>query len=259
MYFPRCPCSTPALGHTPVVRSLVSTALVVSLDLLAPGCYDSHRRLERSDGGAPIDARRVDASDGGRLRDVAIVTPGCTIPFEATVHGQITFTTDDQTELFVHGVLLDDTPRVWSEMVVRSMPVLVHPSHPNVIAIHGINTAEIDGRDRGVSADLSYVIDGVTHHVVTDLSWRLSRSELAGWTEADFDDGAFVTPVDEGPHGIVPWGTVLVGETTARWLWSYDSNLPASAKPTEEHVFLRRVFFVGPDGAPSDVPLPCDR
>jgi hypothetical protein len=64
-----------------------------------------------------------------------------------------------------------------------------------------------------------------------------------GWTSRDFDDSQWPLATDLGASGIRPWGDVI-GHTTARWIWTWSPDLPASAKVEEESVSLRRTFDV---------------
>jgi hypothetical protein len=177
----------------------------------------------------------------------------CPIGLDDTVAATITMTADDNYRLFVNGMLVDETPRVWHEVQrYASVPIFRHPSRRNVVAIEGINLFRIDGRDRGVIAQLA-LPSGRT--LVTDGTWRTSTSLAGAWTAVDFDASAWSAPFDEGVDGIDPWGNLL--GSSAHWLWSYDSNIPATAKPEEEHVAFRRAFFLDLDGAIQDEPGPC--
>ncbi len=197
--------------------------------------------------------RDDDASAGS----TADVPPGpCPIAFDDTVRGTLQVTADDQYRLYLTGRLIDDLPRLWSSPQQYSVQLFRHPSRRNAIAIEATNTLNQDGRDRGVLVDLRLTVDGQVRTLVTDTSWRLTTQLVAGWFDVDFTAPGWSTPVDEGAHPIGPWGPVF-GTSTARWLWSFDSNRPAASKPIRETVWVRRAFYFGADGAIRDTPGPC--
>nr|MBA3776531.1 DUF4038 domain-containing protein [Betaproteobacteria bacterium] len=54
--------------------------------------------------------------------------------------------------------------------------------------------------------------DGEALRIVSDASWRASKTESAGWDKIDFDDAAWTPAIAMGAYGIVPWGD-LTGTT----------------------------------------------
>jgi len=66
---------------------------------------------------------------------------------------------------------------------------------------------------------------------------------------------AWSSAIAQGTDGIAPWGNLL--GSSASWLWSYDSNRSALAKPLEEHIAFRRDFFIDVGGALRDTAGPC--
>ena len=84
----------------------------------------------------------------------------------------------------------------------------------------------------------------------------MSRDAPVDFSASSFDDSHWAFAVDEGPHGMAPYG-VLLGTSTARWIWSYDSNLPINEKPSIEPAYFRKTFFVWADGTPHPTPGPC--
>jgi hypothetical protein len=215
-------------------------------------------------GDGPIDASIPDSSkftdariaDNARPMDVLLPDGACAIGLDATFTATIRITTDDNFRLFVNGTLIDDTPRVWTEVQTYSVQLFQHPSKRNTIAIEGTNVENTSGPDRGIIADTRFAFGSIEDMVVTNTSWRLSTSLESGWTEVGFDASGWRFALSEGPHGMAPWGALL-GQSSAEWLWSYDSNQPADAKVVGETVYVRRDFYIDRTGHVSDVPQAC--
>ena len=183
--------------------------------------------------------------------------PGCTILNDATITGMLKITTDDNYRLYVNGALIDETPRLWSSPQMYTVTLYRNPSRKNVLAIEGINAAEIDGLDRGIIADLSFDAGGGAQSVLTDTSWKLSTTLVTDWFSIAFNDTSWVAATDEGAHGITPYNMVL-GTSSARWIWAYDANVAASAKmDPPESVFVRKSFYVNVAGTVTSTPTPC--
>lgn len=165
----------------------------------------------------------------------------CTIPASATVPGRLVVTTDDNLSVWVNGVLVDSTNRVWSDP--QSYDVTLKRRGRNVIAVEGRNAFNAPGYDRGVLVDLRVpsLPDGL---IVSGASWKLDTELRVGWEQVDYSDGAWAAPVVLGPATMGPWGDVfanLAPGSTAEWIWSYDSST-ATSKPVTETVYVRRAF-----------------
>src|SRR5207249_4899898 len=96
--------------------------------------------------------------------------------------------------------------------------------------------------------------------VVTKDDWRLSTTAPSLWYSTSFDASSWPHALSEGPYPEGPWGTVFASfgvDSTADWLWSYDSNQPASAKVVSETVYVRRDFYVDASGHVRDTPSSC--
>jgi hypothetical protein len=183
--------------------------------------------------------------------------PGCSISESETVSGTLKVTTDDNYRLYVNDALIDETARLWSSPQTYPVTLFRHPSRKNVIAIEGLNAAEIDGLDRGIIADLAFDAGGGVQSVVTDSSWKLSTTLATDWFALTFDDAAWVAATDEGAHGIAPYGAIL-GTSTARWIWAYDANVAATAKADPpEKVWVRKTFYVNAAGTVTTSPNTC--
>lgn len=251
------------------VAALSSLRTYLSIALLLVGGCGARTGLDwpeggRVDGGLDggLDGGRPDgAVDGGR-RDTSVPIDafdagvGCPFDFDETVTATLLLSTDDQARVFLHGALLDDVARVWSDVARYEIPLFRHPAHPNVIAVEGTNVFRIDGRDRGVLADLRVTTEAGLQILVTDERWRLSAAMEPGFFEVDHDDSGWRVPTLEGRHPIAPWGAIF-GSSEAAWLWSYDSNRAAATKPEGEVIFLRRRFFFDLAGRIVLEPTPC--
>ena len=183
--------------------------------------------------------------------------PGCAIASDATVSGTLKITADDNYRLFVNGTLIDETPRLWSSPQTYTVTLYRNPTRKNVLAVEGINTAEISGLDRGIIADLSFDAGGGAQSVLTDTTWKLSTTLVTDWFTVAFNDAAWVAPIDEGAHGIPPYNAVL-GTSSARWIWAYDASGDASTKTDPpESVWVRKSFYVNLAGAVTSTPNTC--
>jgi hypothetical protein len=219
-----------------------------------------------ADGGADgADARAPDAEllDAGTPdADAADAAPtdaggaACPIGLDETFPATLRITTDDHFTLFVNGVLVDDTPRIWTQPQTYTLALFRHPARANVLAVAGLNTMRINGLDRAVVADLALALTSTPASVVTDTRWRVRELLEPDWWAVEHDDAAWGAAVDQGPHGSAPYFSVL-GTSSARLLWSYPANVPALDKPERETIYLRRRFYVTAAGEVSDVPTPC--
>ncbi len=228
------------------------------------------------DGGPGIDARPVDPGRDARAEDDSS-GPVCPIDMNATVTATIKVTADDYLRLWVNGTLVDDKLTTWGTVDTRDVTLFRHPSRKNVIAVEARNAFNTGGYDRGLLLDLGFdagadaAPDSGVPGIVTDPTWKIvgthhdaglpdgglpdGSAGAVGWFSPDFDDSAWFGPYDEGPHGMAPWGNVF-GQSSARWLWSYDSSTAAS-KPADEFVYFRKTFYLDVGGAPSDTPPGC--
>lgn len=238
-------------------------AVLFTTTLLACGARTGLGSGSQSDVDAATVHDASDASDGGRdsaidvARDVAPDAPLCPIPFDATTKATLRITTDDEYILYVNGVLIDDVPRLWSNAQTYDLPIFRHPSRRNSIAIQGTNQQNVGGRDRGIVADLRFTAGTSEARLVTDGAWRMSTILVTGWNGAAFDASGWSPVVDEGPYGMAPWGNVFGTPSTARWVWSFDSNLPANQKVVKQTIWIHRDFYVDVAGNVRDTPTPC--
>jgi hypothetical protein len=233
--------------------------------------------LPPRDAGSSVDAApvvdaasAVDAAttvDAAPIVDAALAVDAatCSVPLDATVSATMTITADDHFKLYVNGATIDETARIWSSVQTYTVNLFRHPSRKNVIAIEGINTAKIDGFDRGIVADLvlsnaapeaGSADGGAPARIVTDATWKVSTALASGWNGVTFDDAAWGTATAQGANGMAPWGPVL-GSSNAQWIWSFASNGSAASKATTETVFVRKSFYLTRDLAVSATPSAC--
>ncbi len=211
---------------------------------------------------ASTDAASTDAAvpDGGAA-DAATDAAPCPIGLDDTLPAVLAITTDDNTKVWLNGVLIDAAPRVWSNPQRYDVQVFAHPARTNLLAIEGVNLQNQAGYDRGVVADLRFTANGVPQVIVTDSATRATNTLAAGWEQPGFDDGAWPPAVALGAVGIAPWGAVFASiapGSTAQWIWTYD---PAAVidKPTVESTYARRSFAVVDDRCPVVAPPPPSR
>jgi hypothetical protein len=200
--------------------------------------------------------------DAGTL-EASMVDPGpqttCTIGVDATVSGTFKISVDDTFKLYVNGTLVQDFAGGWTIPQTDTVTLFRHPSKKNVIAIEAANVANAAGLDRVVVADLVFDAGSGEQHVVTDATWQRAPGGLeTSWMTPDFAEAGWVPATVEGTHGDPPYGAIL-GTSTAKYIWSYDSGpIDVMAKPTAETVYFRKSFYLSLAGAVADAPEACD-
>lgn len=200
-----------------------------------------------------VDAHVVDV----HVMDVKPPPPDAPCLFPE-IAASILTTADDQFDLYVNDKLVG-TSSDWTQ--AQSYTVMIHrdPGMRNVIAIQGANLQNTTGRDRGVLLDMRFTTEAGQQTVVTDTKWRLSASfSSSSWFATTFDDSSWTNAVSEGAYPEGPWGNVLGTSSSAEWLWSYDSNLPANQKVVNETIYVRRDFYIDASGHVVDAPSVCD-
>lgn len=260
-------------------------ALIASSTTIAIACSDSDSPGLFPDAGGfdaatfdvtppdPIDEPDAEPLGDGSAED-AHDAGTCSVPDGDTVSAQIKVTADDFLTLWVNGTLILDKTTTWGSVATENVTLFRSPKRKNVIAVEARNAYNQGGYDRGLLLDLSFPSDagdaGVPN-VVTDLSWKQIATHVDGgvpdaglpdgdagvlaWFHPDFVDTAWALPVDQGGHGMSPWGSVF-GTSSARWLWSYDSSI-AVTKEVNERVYFRKTFYLDGDGFPRATPGDC--
>lgn len=247
-------------SSTPITDAAIDTAVLdgtVDPDATTalPDAAESPDATTALPDAAAPDAMTIGPDATTALPDATTALPDATLPLDGAVAlcpvgpndlipATITVTTDDNTTLWLNGVLIDDVPRVWSNPQRYDVMIYAHPAHANVLAIQAGNTQNQAGRDRGTVADVRFTVDGAAQTVITDATWRATSTLATGWHLPGFDDSAWPAAVSLGPVGIAPWGavlTTLAPGSVAEWIWTYDSG-PVANKPTVETVYTRRTF-----------------
>ncbi|GMV14267.1 MAG: hypothetical protein HS104_31395 [Polyangiaceae bacterium] len=176
--------------------------------------------------------------------------PACaTIPQTATVKAHLKITADNECEVFVNGTSVGTTNN-WASAVTIDVSLNVHPSKKNVIAVKGTNTSSQAGNDRGIIGELTIdVADaGTAALVLTNASWKASKTLVAGWTDVTFDDSTWMAATEIANHGDGPWGNILT-TTGAKWIWTGLIPAAVSDKPNLEDAYVRRAFYFDVSGA----------
>jgi fibronectin type 3 domain-containing protein len=128
--------------------------------------------------------------------------------------GTVVVTADNGVEVFVNGSSFGSSSD-WKQIsTVRADLEL-----GDVIAVHATDAGGI----AGFLAQIEW--DGDT--VVSDASWKVSTSAVAGWQTKGFDDAGWGNATAYGAYGIAPWSTNVAGfptETDAEWIWSADAD-----------------------------------
>lgn len=203
----------------------------------------------------PPEPGRDGGADGG-LVDTG--SPTCPIPADATASAVLDITADNRRTVWVNGVPSESTNNEWYQPTHLTITLRRHPSAENVIAVEATNLTSQAGFDRGLLVALR--LNGAVR--VSDSTWRYARAADGGWDAGDpawrspgFDDSRWSASIEQAANGSPPWGFVSGVSASARWLWSYFSNVPL--KPNVETVLFRRSVYVTLDGGLADAPTPC--
>lgn len=175
--------------------------------------------------------------------------PACaTIPKSQTVMAHLRITADNECEVWVNGTSVGTTNN-WGTAVSIDVSLYVHPSIKNVIAVKGTNTSSQAGNDRGIIGELTILEnDAPSALILTDASWRTSKTEVTGWDGVSFDDSSWTAATEIANHGDPPWGAVMT-TTGAKWIWSGPVPADTANKPNLESAYARRVFYFSTTGA----------
>lgn len=182
----------------------------------------------------------------------------CPIPLDATVETFVAITADNRRVLWLNGVLIERTDAEWFSQTSHLVPIWRHPSLENVIAVEATNLTTAAGLDRGLL--FSITLNGST--LVTDQSWRQRGVNDGGWSPSNaawvqpgFDDSAWGLAIEQAGNGGGPWGSRPPIDSSAQWIWAYDSNV--TGKVDVEPVLFRHSVYVSLDGGLRSTPSPC--
>ncbi|HEY0453534.1 family 78 glycoside hydrolase catalytic domain [Actinophytocola sp.] len=129
-----------------------------------------------------------------------------TVAAGAVSDAQVVLTGDDTVDVWLNGKPLAASVRggdSWRQAIfVDLRPALAVGT--NTIAVTARNTS---AGPAGVLGRVRVVTAGGTTDLVTDGSWKASRTVPEGWEQTGFADGAWPAAADLGAYGISPWGT----------------------------------------------------
>lgn len=122
-----------------------------------------------------------------------------------------------------------------------------------VPSVAGKNIIAVKCHDQGERAGLIAEIDYNGKHYVSNGSWRVSKTEKAGWEKINFNDGDWQDATSWGVHGsAMPWAQYrnvpgIAVNTNVYWIWSAD-NL------NDDEVYLRLTISANDDTKPPESP-----
>jgi len=122
---------------------------------------------------------------------------------------ELFITVDNEMELFIDGERhkISDDPSAKDWMQTKKVTL---PAKARVIAVKAT--------DRGLQAGLLASVTGDS--LLSDKTWKVSTTEVDGWTSPDFDDSQWQPVTEIGPHGMNPWKTRSMISPKATWIWS---------------------------------------
>lgn len=145
------------------------------------------------------DSERVTRVFLRRSFDLAQVPPAAKDRAEVA---PVAVTVDNAFRLYVNGVLALNGEGWEQPQRVDLQPFL--RKGRNVLAVEGINA----GGPAGVLLQAKIPQAGKAISIVSDATWKVSDSEVAGWQGTDFDDSAWQAAVTLGAPPSGPWGDV---------------------------------------------------
>ncbi len=116
-------------------------------------------------------------------------------------NSRLTVSADDAAEVFLNGVSIARCER-WDRPVRTEVTVRLNQGD-NVIAVRARNRA-------GSAGLLVHLNLGGEQTLASDGSWLASPTEEPGWTTLAFNAAHWSTAKTLGPHGMAPWGDVLL-------------------------------------------------
>jgi hypothetical protein len=135
-------------------------------------------------------------------------------------------TSDNSYDLYFNGVY-KGSGSDWTVAQTYTMPT---QTGKNVLAIRCADAGWV----AGLLAELQ--VNG--QRLGSNVTWKVSLSAPANWTDVNFDDSGWANATDYGAYGVWPWFTNVAGmpmDTPARWIWSSNNDL-------DDLVFLRVSF-----------------
>jgi hypothetical protein len=127
---------------------------------------------------------------------------------------QLTLSADNESEVYVNGVLVGTTSD-WRTAGVFTVPL---QQGSNVVAIKGIDVGGV----AGLLTELTW--NGTS--AVSDSGWKVSPTAPPGWEAIGFDDSTWSTATTYGFYGVAPWLKNVAGfptNSSAQWIWTVDN------------------------------------
>ncbi|MGE3778654.1 MAG: heme-binding protein, partial [Pirellulaceae bacterium] len=109
---------------------------------------------------------------------------------------------DDEVAVFLNGQPVVRRHGSWREPMFVGVSEQLK-SGDNVLAVRGANQSSAAAVVLQLEIELA---DGQRQSVVTDATWRSSKSAGRGWQEAGYDDAQWPAAHSFGKVGVAPWG-----------------------------------------------------
>lgn len=119
----------------------------------------------------------------------------------------IGITADDEYELFINGQKVGENGGAdsWKNGKLYDVTNLISSEEENVIAASAHNSSR---GYAGLLAKLEVLYnDGTKDSFVTDNTWKLSKTEVNGWSDKEYDDSKWANPDQSEPYGSAPWNS----------------------------------------------------
>ncbi len=153
-------------------------------------------------------------------------------------------TADDAYELFINGTLIGANTGTDAWRVGYLYDVTEHVrSGKNVLAAWDHNGST------GYAGLLSKIVinytDGTKDTIVSDNTWKISKTEVNGWKAVDFDDSAWLAPDQAVTYGGAPWGNGVTPTTYSTS--AYERAVPMFRKgfTVGDNVKQARIYISG--------------
>ncbi len=155
----------------------------------------------------------------------------------------IAITADDEYEFFLNGQLAgaNSGPDAWRTGYMYDITDRVDLTGKNVIAAWDYNTS-IGYAGFLAKIEIRYT-DNTKDTIVTNNTWKVSKTEVSGWTGVNFDDSSWLAPDQCVTYGGSPWGNNVIPQTyadqsRAAFMFRKDFNAP-------ENIQKARVYISG--------------
>ncbi|MBI4032177.1 putative metal-binding motif-containing protein [Candidatus Berkelbacteria bacterium] len=192
------------------------------------------------------------ASDPGCPSTTTTTTTSTTLPAAGAT---LTLTCDDACDVYVNEALIGSRRSDWR--FPETWTVDLVPGE-NVIAVRAMDSC--CGSGMGIIARLDLAEGPLA---VSDSSWRVTDTEVPGWTDLGFDDSSWAGAFDEGPYDTIPWTLfapplMQFNSSGARWIWRgsppyYPGYGYYNPDGSYTNAFFRKVTTLVPQARPGAV------